>query len=105
MAVAVTAARTIESVGNEAQARRRAVEFPVYVHVGPLALHPHWLFETLAYLVGVRLYVVLKARGGDPLPAEQRWWIVAAAMVGAVVGSRPGSETQASSLLPTTAPT
>src|SRR5439155_13507318 len=71
-----------------AQARRRAVEFPVFVQVGPLALHPHWLFETLAYLVGVRLYVVLKARGGDPLPAEQRWWIVAAAMVGAAIGSR-----------------
>jgi phosphatidylglycerol---prolipoprotein diacylglyceryl transferase len=64
------------------------VEFPVYLQVGPLALHPHWLFEMLAYLVGVRLYVALKARGGDPLPAEQRWWIVAAAMVGAALGSK-----------------
>ncbi len=64
------------------------MEFPVYLHVGPLAVHPHWLFETLSYLVGARLYVALKARSGDPLPAEQRWWIVAAATVGAVVGSK-----------------
>jgi phosphatidylglycerol---prolipoprotein diacylglyceryl transferase len=44
-----------------------SVQFPVYVWLGPLALHPHWVFETLAYLVAGRLYAVLKERTVDPI--------------------------------------
>jgi phosphatidylglycerol:prolipoprotein diacylglycerol transferase len=64
------------------------VEFPVYVRLGPVALHPHWVFECLAYLLGSRLYVWLKARQGDPIPAPDRWSVVAAAAVGAAIGSK-----------------
>ncbi len=64
------------------------LEFPFYLRVGPLALHPHWVFETLAYLVGSRVYLWVKARQGDAIPGEQRWWIVAAAAVGAALGSK-----------------
>jgi len=28
------------------------VKFPVYVGLGPVAVHPHWVFETLAYSLG-----------------------------------------------------
>lgn len=64
------------------------MHFPVYLWVGPLALHPHWVFETLAYLVGARVYAYLKQRSGDPIGTVERWWVVAAAFVGAAVGSK-----------------
>ena len=64
------------------------MQFPVYLWLGPLPIHPHWLFESLAYLIGARVYALVKARAGDPIDAEDRWWIVAAAFVGAVVGSK-----------------
>jgi phosphatidylglycerol:prolipoprotein diacylglycerol transferase len=64
------------------------MEFPVYLTLGPLALHPHWVFEGLAYFLGSRVYLWLKARQGDPIAAADRWSIVAAAAVGAAIGSK-----------------
>jgi phosphatidylglycerol:prolipoprotein diacylglycerol transferase len=64
------------------------VEFPVYIRVGSLALHPHWVFEALAYIIGTRLYLALKVRWGDPIPDNDRWSIVAAAIVGGAIGSK-----------------
>ena len=64
------------------------MHFPVYLWVGSLAIHPHPVFEFLAYLVGARLYAFFKARDGDVLGVETRWWIVAAAFVGAALGSK-----------------
>lgn len=64
------------------------MSFPVYLRLGPLQVHPHWLFETLAYFVGFQLCLLLRKRKGDPLSNNQRWWIFAAAAAGALVGSR-----------------
>jgi prolipoprotein diacylglyceryltransferase len=64
------------------------MHFPVYLWLGPLPIHPHPVFECLAYLVGARLYAQLKARDGDALKGEARWWVVAAAFVGAALGSK-----------------
>ena len=64
------------------------MEFPVYLRLGPLALHPHWVFECLGYLLGSRLYLWLKARRGDTIAAGDRWSVVAAAAAGAAVGSK-----------------
>jgi len=64
------------------------VEFPVYVRLGSLAVHPHWFFECLAYFVGSRLYLALKARWGDPIPDADRWSVVVAAVVGGALGSK-----------------
>jgi phosphatidylglycerol---prolipoprotein diacylglyceryl transferase len=50
------------------------------------ALHP--LFEILAYTVGYQLYRRNRQQSGDFLPDEQRWIIIAAAAVGALLGSR-----------------
>lgn len=50
------------------------------------ALHP--VFETLAYAGGFQLYRWQKRRSGDFLQETQRWNVIAAAIVGAVVGSR-----------------
>ncbi len=70
------------------QYTRPTVHFPVYLWLGSLPLHPHWVFETLAYVVGARLYTLVKRGTHDPVSPENRWWIVAAAFVGAVIGSK-----------------
>jgi phosphatidylglycerol:prolipoprotein diacylglycerol transferase len=61
---------------------------PVYLWLGPLAIQPHWMFETLGYIVGGRLYSYLKKQDGDALASETRWWIVVAAFIGAALGSK-----------------
>ena len=64
------------------------MRFPVYLPVGPILIHPHWVFESLAYLIGFRLYLRLRARTGDILGNDQRMWVVAAAIAGAALGSK-----------------
>ena len=61
---------------------------PVQFWLGPLPIHPHLVFDALAYLVGARLYAFLKARTHDPLAPADRWWVVAAAFVGASIGAK-----------------
>jgi phosphatidylglycerol:prolipoprotein diacylglycerol transferase len=72
----------------ETYTRGHGLQFPVYLWVGPLPIHPHWVFETLAFIVGGRLYAHLKARSGDPIDSVDRLWIVAAAFLGAALGSK-----------------
>jgi len=62
--------------------------FPVYLHFGSLRVHSHWFFETLAYIVAFRVYLFLRRKSGDALADVDRWWIVAAAAMGAVAGSK-----------------
>jgi phosphatidylglycerol---prolipoprotein diacylglyceryl transferase len=62
--------------------------FPVYLRIGSVYFHPHWVFETLAYAVGFRLYLSLRNRRGDTLAYEARWWVIAAAVAGAALGSK-----------------
>jgi prolipoprotein diacylglyceryltransferase len=64
------------------------VSFPVYVHLGPLSLHPHAVFEALAYFVGFRLYLRARRARGDVIDARHRWFIVAAAIAGGAIGSK-----------------
>ena len=62
--------------------------FPVYLHLGSLRIHPHWFFEMLAYAVAFRVYLQLRKRLGDAIPDADRWWVIAAAAMGAAVGSK-----------------
>ncbi len=64
------------------------MHFPVYFQLGPLRIHPHWVFEGLAYIVGFRLYLRQRKRDGDFLYTPTRWWIVTAAIAGAAIGSK-----------------
>lgn len=64
------------------------MSFPIYFHVGALRLHPHWIFETLAYAVAFQVYLALRRSRGDAVDLSERWWVVAAAAVGAVLGSK-----------------
>lgn len=62
--------------------------FPYYIRIGSLSLHPHVVFETLAYAAGFRVYLRLRERAGDALNETDRWWVIAAAALGAVAGSK-----------------
>ena len=62
--------------------------FPVWKPLNPLWLHPHVVFESLAYLIGFRCYVALRQQEHDVLSDEQRLWIITAAISGAAIGSK-----------------
>ena len=64
------------------------VSFPFYIRIGDLRLHPHTFFETLAYLVALTLFLILRRRQGDRLSDDSRWWIISAAVVGAALACR-----------------
>ncbi len=48
----------------------------------------HYLFETLAFIIGIRLYYYRKKNILDEISDENRLWILLGAMVGALIGSR-----------------
>jgi phosphatidylglycerol---prolipoprotein diacylglyceryl transferase len=56
----------------------------------PIGSHPAWhpVFETLAYAAGFAVYRWNRAREGDVVAEPQRWTVLAAAAMGALVGSR-----------------
>lgn len=62
--------------------------FPVMIAVGPLTLHPHLVFEALAYVAGFRLFLSLRIRRGDAIPEATRLAVVAGAAVGAALGGK-----------------
>jgi len=55
-----------------------------------LGSHPSWhpVFEALGYISGYLVYKRERSRHGDVVPEPQRWTVLAAAAVGALVGCR-----------------
>ncbi len=64
------------------------ISFPVYFEIGPVSLHPHWVFETLAYTLAFAWYRRQRRRDGDVVDARTRRWIIVAAAIGGLAGSR-----------------
>jgi phosphatidylglycerol---prolipoprotein diacylglyceryl transferase len=62
--------------------------FPVLIRLGPLTIHPHWVFETLAYAIAFAVYRRERGRFGDVVDSRARWYVVAAAAIGGYAGSR-----------------
>ncbi len=54
----------------------------------PSQFNLHSILETLGYTVGFLLYTRLRRRLGDPIALSKRWWVIAAAAVGALLGSK-----------------
>jgi prolipoprotein diacylglyceryltransferase len=56
----------------------------------PIGTHPAWhpVFETMAYAAGYAVFRRLRTRHGDVIGEPQRWTVLAAAAVGALLGSR-----------------
>ncbi len=63
------------------------VEFPFYLEFAGWQIHPHVVFEVLAYALGTQTFLWLRRRG-DPLAMPTRVSIIVAAAVGAVVGAK-----------------
>lgn len=64
------------------------MKFPVVFEAFGHVYHYHYLFELLAFFVGIRLYYFLKSKITDPISEENRLWIMVGAMFGALIGSR-----------------
>lgn len=64
------------------------MRFPVDIGFGPVALHPHWVFEILAYVLSFCLYFQQRRRRGDVLDSTSRRWVTAAAVAGGLIGNR-----------------
>ncbi len=64
------------------------MNFPIHIEAFGANLPLHFIFETLAFFVGIRLYYYLKRDFVDPISDLNRLWILLGAMVGALIGSR-----------------
>src|SRR3972149_4443945 len=77
------------------------MNFPVYLRVGSVSLHPHWILETFAWTLAFWLYSRRRRIAGDVVDSRSRAWVVAAAAaprprawvgppaaIGGLIGSR-----------------
>jgi len=60
--------------------------FPVYFWLGSLRIHPHILFEFLAYSIALRL--VLRHLRQDAIAPSQRSSVMVGGMLGALIGAK-----------------
>jgi phosphatidylglycerol:prolipoprotein diacylglycerol transferase len=58
------------------------VEFPFYI----FGIHPHLVFESLAYFIGFRVYLYTRDKGR--IPMDKALWVVVGAILGAAFGSK-----------------
>jgi phosphatidylglycerol---prolipoprotein diacylglyceryl transferase len=62
------------------------MEFPVYLTIGALKLHPHPILESIAYFVSLRL--ALRRFRGNPIESEKRGVIIAGGLIGGILGAK-----------------
>lgn len=62
------------------------MSFPVYLWLGSIRVHPHILFESLAYAIAFRL--VLRNARKDTISPPQRTSVIVGGMVGALIGAK-----------------
>ncbi|MBM7655181.1 prolipoprotein diacylglyceryl transferase [Neobacillus cucumis] len=58
------------------------MHFPFYI----FGIHPHLIFESLAYFIGFRIYLYTRNKEGIPL--DKAIWVVVGATLGAAIGSK-----------------
>jgi len=64
------------------------LNFPVYIYVAGVRIHPHLFFESLAYVAGVLVYLWMRRRSGDSVADPVRWSVITAAVAGGAIGSK-----------------
>ncbi|WP_013323149.1 prolipoprotein diacylglyceryl transferase [Gloeothece verrucosa] len=63
------------------------MQFPVYLEIGNVKLHPHLVFELIAYIVSFRLLFYHNLQN-DVIPLKERSFIAIGAMFGALIGTK-----------------
>jgi phosphatidylglycerol---prolipoprotein diacylglyceryl transferase len=66
----------------------QTVVMPHYFIVLGMRIHPHLLFESLAYLISLLVFILLRCRFSDTLLPSARWAAVAFAVMGGALGSK-----------------
>lgn len=65
------------------------MSFPVEFHLLGRSIPAHAIFETLAYVVGLQTYLLLRYRQRErAVPVEQNLWLIVGCVLGALVGSK-----------------
>lgn len=64
------------------------MNFPCKFEFFGSTVYCHFVFETLAFIIGIRVYYFLRKRISDSISDMNRLWILTGAMIGALVGSR-----------------
>ncbi len=64
------------------------MKFPVTFNLFETVAPIHYFFETMAFILGIRVYYYLKKGIADPISDINRLWILLGAMIGALIGSR-----------------
>ncbi len=64
------------------------MEIPITFEFSGTEFNVHFIFETLAFLIGFRFYVWLRRSQKDSINSENRLWIILGAALGALIGSR-----------------
>lgn len=62
--------------------------FPFQFEILEKTFYWHFIFETLAFFIGIRIYYFMKKRIQDPISDINRLIIMIGAMIGALIGSR-----------------
>jgi prolipoprotein diacylglyceryltransferase len=62
--------------------------FPIDLHIGTVIIPSHFIFEVLAFYVGLRYFFYLLEKQKDPLSENNRWIVILSGLFGALVGSR-----------------
>lgn len=61
--------------------------FPVYIHLGPVRLHPHLVFESLGYIIAFHFLLKHNLKT-DKLPFSQRTSVIVGGIMGAILGAK-----------------
>lgn len=64
------------------------MQFPYHFTLFGETVYYHFIFETLAFIVGIRVYYYLRKKSTDSISDENRLFILVGAMLGALIGSR-----------------
>ncbi len=62
------------------------MEFPVYLTIGAIKIHPHPVFESLAYFISLRL--ALRRFRQNPVAQENRGVVIAGGIIGGILGAK-----------------
>ncbi|MGB5981534.1 MAG: prolipoprotein diacylglyceryl transferase family protein [Nonlabens sp.] len=64
------------------------MNFPIQPELFGVSLPLHFIFETLAFVMGYRYYAYLRKRQGDAVEHDKRLQVIIGAAAGALLGSR-----------------